>query len=177
MILRKDMLTKALKKRKANAINLLNELSRIGDHPEPRFQYTSEGYAKKPVHFYKVQFRVPKFLNSYQTSVVGTGKCTKKADAKSLAALEALCRLEEDIECNFGDIEKYLEEQKKKQQEKKEILESTPVENPTPGVGWSNLPIDPMFGESKFSFDFTLINQLFFCLNFLAFPIKLFASF
>ena len=151
MILKKDMLTKAMKRGRTSAVALLNDLSRTSGLPDPHYDYEPGGSVKKRSHFYKVRFRVPQFLldsrDVDRSLVVGAGRCTTKKNAKSLAALEAVHRLEEAMDVSRGGIPTLLEEYRKRRQEEKEQLEALPVEKEIPGVSWDHLPVDMSFPE------------------------------
>jgi HrpA-like RNA helicase len=155
MVLKKEMLTKTLKKGRLTAVNLLNQISRAGSLPEPHFDYEPGGSVKKPSHFFKVRFRVPNFLVDNErldldsgSVVVGAGKCRSKQFAKSLAALEVVHRLEEGLNAQRGGLQKMLDDFVNKQKQRQEEIESTPVEKEISGVSWENLPLDPSFAET-----------------------------
>ena len=113
MILRKDMLTKSMKRGRLSAVALLNKLAEAGPLPAPHFEYEAGGSTKRRQHFYKVRFRIPEFLFEDNenadyflagNTITGAGKCTTKAFAKSLAALEAVHRLEEILDVKWGEL-------------------------------------------------------------------------
>lgn len=152
MTLMKDMLTKSLKKGRLKAVTLLNDLARIGGIPEPHYEYKPGGNVRKPVHFYKLRFRVPQFLqqkSEYEIrTIVGAGRCRSKQDAKSLAALEAVHRLEEMLDANRGGLQQLLEEYRLHQQEQQDAVEATPVTDEIDGVSWTTVPLDPSFSPT-----------------------------
>jgi hypothetical protein len=150
MTLTKDMLTKSLKKSRATAVSFLQKLSNAGGLPEPVYDHEVGGSPKRPLHFFRVRFRVPSFFKTdfVRHSVIGSGRCSTKASAKSLAALEVIFRLENDLDEKEGylaaKLEEFLEQQNRKQAE----MEAIPVTQEIPGVSWSAIPIDPCFGET-----------------------------
>ena len=159
MILTVDMLSKKLKKQRSTAVSLLNQLTSAGKLPELIYDYEHGGTPKRPSHFAKVRFRVPRFLlegplspnmdniTLFSTSVSGSGRCSKKVSAKSLAALEVILRLEEEMEVPNGylleKLEQYIAEQNKLQAE----IEAVPVTQEIPGVSFANIPYDMTFKE------------------------------
>lgn len=149
-----DMLTKSLRRGRLEAVNLLDRLSKAAGLPVPHYQYESSGYTKKPSHFYKVRFRVPEFISDEMkdwagSSVTGAGRCKSKKSAKSLAALEAVHRLEEALELPYGSLKKKVDELEAKQKQQQEEIENTPIETEIKGVSWENIPIDPSFAETN----------------------------
>ena len=162
MVLTLEMLTKSLKKQRMTAVSLLSQLNAAGKLPELVYEFELAGSPKKPSHFAKVRFRVPKFiLDTTQTggdnqgitllsnSVVGSGRCTKKASAKTLAALEVILRLEEEMEVQNGYLAKRLEEYVQAAKERVKIIESTPVTQEISGVSFNNIPFDMTFRENN----------------------------
>lgn len=153
MTLYKDMLTKSLKRSRKTALTLLQQLSRAGGIPEPVFEHEVGGTAKRPSHYARVRFRVPSFLHDpsmiYSSVVVGSGRCSKKVDAKSLAALEVIFRLENDLQVKEGFIATKLEEFIASQKQKQEEIEALPVSQQIPGVSWETVPMDMCFGETS----------------------------
>lgn len=153
MILTKDMLTKTLKKGRLKAALILGRLTRAGGVAEPTYEYSAGGTNKYPSHFYKVKVFIPKFLQDHPdfefmfTSVTGSGRCKNKKMAKSLAALEAMLRIEESMDQTRGSLEARVEEFEKLMAEKRKEVEAIPVENEIPGVSWKNLPRDKCFPE------------------------------
>ena len=57
-------------------------------------------------------------ITLFSNSVTGAGRCTKKISAKSLAALEVILRLEEEMEVPNGYLLKKLEDYIKQENEK-----------------------------------------------------------
>jgi HrpA-like RNA helicase len=160
MTLHKDMLTKALKKQRTTAVSLLNQLTAAGKLPELVYQYESGGTPKRPSHFCRVKFRVPRFILDSKTpdgddivlmtnSMIGSGRCTKKVSSKSLAALEVILRLEEEMRVPNGWLLEKLDGFINAQQEKQKELESIPVTQETPGVSFDNIPFDMCFSENN----------------------------
>lgn len=161
MVLTKEMLTKSLKKQRTTAVSLLNQLSAAGNLPDLTYEYQHGGTPKRPSHFAKVRFRVPRFLldatssdkkdgvTLFTNSVTGSGRCTKKVSAKSLAALEVVLRLEEEMEVPNGYLLQQLEDYIKNQQEKKAAIEAIPVSQEIPGVSFDNVPFDMTFKENN----------------------------
>jgi ATP-dependent RNA helicase DHX57 len=155
MIYAKDVLTKLTKKGRTTAVNLLNELSKAGGLPEPHYEYKPGGTTKKPIHFYKLRFRLPRFLvedlnydDGYSGSIVtGSGKANQKQYAKSLAALETVHRIEEGLNTTTK-LSNLFDEYKEMQRKKQEEIEAAPVEQQLPGVAWENLPLDINFPET-----------------------------
>jgi HrpA-like RNA helicase len=160
MVLTKDMLTKALKKQKATSVSLLNQLTNAGKLPDLMYEYQLGGTPKKPSHFCRVRFRVPRFLLESKTpdgepvmllsnSVVGSGRCTKKVASKSLAALEVILRLEEEMQVPNGFLLEKLEGFINAEQERQKELQSIPVTQEVPGVSFDNIPFDMCFKENN----------------------------
>eukprot|EP00977_Amphora_coffeiformis_P027211 scaffold34595_cov160-Amphora_coffeaeformis.AAC.21 len=161
MILTKDMLTNTMKKGRLNAVALLNDFARMAKLPEAHFEYEARGSTKKRWHFYKARFRVPQALRNadknknlweYTTRggnvmVHGCGGATKKADAKSYAALEVVHRLEEALEVPRNGLTDLLNKMRQEMEEKQAAIEATPVTEEIPGVSWKNLPVDVQFPE------------------------------
>lgn len=148
------MLTKSLKKGRLTAESLLSKLSQVGGIPEPHYEYEACGSVKKPLHFFKVRFRVPHFINGdrkgnvFYDTIHGAGRCTTKQFAKSLAALEAVHRLEEELDVQRGSLQNRLDDYLAKLKRKQEELEAFPVNQQLPGVSWENIPIDASFSET-----------------------------
>ena len=157
MILTKEMIGagKALRKKRTNAVQLLNRLAKAGGLPEPLYDHRAGGSAKHRSHYYKVQFRVPEFIRSdpdydhFQTSIIASGRDKQKGYARSLAALEAVLFLEESLNLHKGSLMDKIESYEKQQEEKKKEIQSSPVETEVPGVSWENLPIDMAFQETE----------------------------
>lgn len=151
MVLHKELLTKSLKKGRLQAVSLVDRLARAGGTPAPVYEYDASGTPKRPKHFMKVRFPVPKFLRDegdfYDRHVVGAGKAGQKAFAKSLAALEAVHRLEEALDLERGGLQKRLDEYEMQQQKEKEKIEATPVEEQIEGVTFASLPLDHSFAD------------------------------
>lgn len=155
MILTKEMLTKSLKKGREEAVHLLLKLSQLGGIPEPHFEYNSAGSNKRPAHFYKVRFRIPQFIIEEAAQggffgdivVHGAGRCSNKKFAKSLAALEAIHRVEESLEVERGYLQKRLDDLAEEKIRKQQEFENFPIAQQLPGVSWENIPIDSSFSE------------------------------
>mmetsp|Transcript_41888 Transcript_41888/g.100602 ORF Transcript_41888/g.100602 Transcript_41888/m.100602 type:complete len:1131 (-) Transcript_41888:798-4190(-) len=161
MILTKELLTKGTKKGRVTAVNLLNDFARFAQLPEPYYEYNASGSTKRRWHYYKVRFRVPKLLQQtdkdgylfeYATRggeivVFGSGKATKKTDAKSLAALEVVHRLEESLQVSRNGLPDLLEQYRQNIKDKQASIEATPVTEEIKGVSWTNLPMDGQFPE------------------------------
>jgi len=62
MVLYKELLTKALKKGRLEAVSLLNKLAIAGGTPLPVYDYEGSGSPKRPKHYMRVRFNVPDFL-------------------------------------------------------------------------------------------------------------------
>lgn len=162
MTLTKELLTKSLKKGRMGAVALLQQLSRAGGLPEPVYEHETGQMGKRTRHFCRVRFRVPSFLSAEESepsadnlyrlgrrsTVSGSGRCTNKAYAKSLAALEVLIRLEEVLEVGRGSLAKSAGEYTAIQKIKQEELEAVPVTQELPGVSWTNIPVDAAFSET-----------------------------
>jgi len=151
MVLHKELLTKHLKKGRLEAVSLLGRLAKAGGTPLPVYDHEGSGSPKRPKHFMKVRFHVPDFLRQQgdfdYRNVVGAGKAGQKAFAKSLAALEAVHRLEEALDLKRGELQKKLDEYELQQQKQKERVEATPVEQQIKGVSWASLPLDHSFAD------------------------------
>jgi hypothetical protein len=153
MILTKEILTKTLKKGRLKAAAILGRMTRAGGVAEPNYEFYAGGTNKYPSFFYKVKIFIPKFLQDYPdfefifSSVTGSGRAKNKKMAKSLAALEAMVRLEEGLDLTRGNLESRIEAFEKLQAKKRAEIEAIPVENEIPGVSWKNLPIDRCFSE------------------------------
>jgi hypothetical protein len=154
MVLVKELLTPKLMKSRFQAVELLRRLAQAGGLKAPTYEFEMQGTPKKPKHFCKVQFKLPDFLRKqtdfigYGNRVSGAGRCSKKAMAKKLAALEAVHRLEEFIDMRKGDLFQRLDEFEKAMKQEKQKVESTPIEQELTGVSWENIPIDSMFNET-----------------------------
>ena len=143
MTLYRDGLTKISKKGRAEAVSLLSQLSQVAGLPEPVYQYEAGGYVKKPMHFMKVRFRVPQFLNDNMSeTIVGSGRDRNKQFAKSLAALEVVHRLEESLNAERNSIPQLLQEFIEQREQKQAALEAVPVDQGIPDVDSSSLPLD-----------------------------------
>ena len=102
MILTKDMLTKSVKKGRLQAEALLRDMARAANLPDPHYEYRASGSTKKRIHFFKVRYRVPKFILDRKSEyffgeehmIHGSGRATSKKDAKKLAALEVVHEME-----------------------------------------------------------------------------------
>jgi HrpA-like RNA helicase len=160
MVLTKDMLTKALKKQRATAVSLLNQLSNAGKLPEMTYEYQLGGTPKRPSHFAKTRFRVPRFLlesttpngdnvTLFSNNVTGSGRCTKKIASKSLAALEVILRLEEEMAVPNGYLLEKLESYIAEQNRRQAAIEAVPVSEEIPGVSFDNTPYDMTFKENN----------------------------
>lgn len=159
MLLKKEFLTKSAKKGRVGAVALLCDFSRLGNLPDPLYEHEVGGFTKRPSHFMKVRFRVPKVLlehlnkhslewGSFNNFVTGAGRCASKKNAKSLAALEVLHRLENDLNVPRNGLPKILQEIQEKIKAKEEAFLTHPVDKELPGVSWASLPIDKQFPES-----------------------------
>lgn len=152
MLLKKEFLNKPMRKSRQTAIDLLQRLAKASDLPPPQYEFEMGGHAKKPSHFCKVRFRVPDFIRkeadflSYNIS--GAGRCAKKTNSKSLAALEAVMYLEEALDLKNGGLMERLEKIEEELKKKKAQLEATPIEKAIPGVSWANLPMDMSFTDT-----------------------------
>eukprot|EP00529_Nitzschia_sp_RCC80_P008148 CAMPEP_0113474346 /NCGR_PEP_ID=MMETSP0014_2-20120614/18534_1 /TAXON_ID=2857 /ORGANISM="Nitzschia sp." /LENGTH=1187 /DNA_ID=CAMNT_0000367185 /DNA_START=121 /DNA_END=3681 /DNA_ORIENTATION=- /assembly_acc=CAM_ASM_000159 len=161
MILTKELLTKGTKKGRATAVNLLNDFARFAQLPQPHYEYNAGGSTKRRWHYYKVRFRVPKLLQEADKDgylfeytirggeivVSGSGKASKKIDAKSLAALEVVHRLEESLQVSRNGLPDLLEQYRQNIKDKQASIEATPVTEEIKGVSWTNLPMDGQFSE------------------------------
>ena len=167
MTLTKDFLTKATKKGRTAAIGMLNEMARTAGLPQPTYAYQALGNSKNPWHFMKVRFRVPRsLLASYGAddaggalTVTGSGKCRTKQFAKSLAALEAVHRLEERMSLGRDELRRRMDEFRRGQEEAIARVESTPVGSEILDASWSAVPVDaklsvtfPASREGRISF-------------------------
>lgn len=157
MILKKEMLNKPLKKLRVTAIDLLHKLSKAGGLPDPVFEHSAGGTPKRPTHFFQVRFRVPNFIKEdlvasgaidCVNAVTGSGKCGTKANAKSLAALEAVLRLEDALDMDQGSLQKRMDDFIDEQKRKNDELLAVPITQEIPGVSWENIPVDPSFSET-----------------------------
>jgi hypothetical protein len=154
MVLVKELLTPQLRKSQLQAVDLLRRIAQASGLKAPTYEFEVQGTPKKPRHFCKVQLKLPDFLRKqrdfvgFGNRVSGAGRCSKKANAKTLAALEAVHKLEEFIDLGKGDLFQRLDEYEKKLKHEKIKVESTPVEQELAGVSWSNIPMDSMFNET-----------------------------
>lgn len=134
------------------AVGVLSRLARCAGLPEPIYDHRPGASKKNPSHFMKVTFRIPDFLRTdyelFTRNVVGGGKASQKAFAKTLAALEAVQRLEADMGLNKGELAKLVDKYEDEQRQKKEKIQSTPVEQEIQGVSWESFPIDPSFPDT-----------------------------
>lgn len=154
MILTKDILTKTAKKGRLEAVNLLNQLSRVGRLPEPYYEYRPGGYAKKRLHYFKVRFRIPQFLQEQMQdimghTVIGQGRCRQKPFSKTLAALEVVHQLEQGLNVKRGQLQSKLDEFLEQEAAKLSTIERIPVDKALPNISWNNLPLDPAFPETQ----------------------------
>ena len=147
-------MTKAMRKGRGTAVSLLNRLAKTAGLPEPVYDHQPGASKRKPSHFMKVTFRVPGFLQEMSDcsfeyrNVVGGGRASQKAFAKSLAALEAVQRLEETMGLGRGELLKVIDKYEEDQQKKKEEIQATPVEQEIEGVSWDSFPMDHSFPDS-----------------------------
>jgi HrpA-like RNA helicase len=151
MVLKKELLTKSLRKGREAAVSLLQKLSHVGGLPEPMYEYEAGGSVRKPSHFYKIRFRAPKFLldRLYQQHITGAGRASQKAYARTLAALEVVHQIEEDMSVSREGLQKLIDDIIEKEAAKKALFEEHPITEQLPGVSWENVPIDAAFQETN----------------------------
>lgn len=154
MILTKEILSKTAKKGRLEAANLLNRLSAVGSLPEPYYEYRPGGYAKKRLHYFKVRFRIPQFLQEQMDdfigpTIIGSGRCRQKPFSKSLAALEVVHQLEEGLGVKRGELQSKLDEYLEREKEKQSDIEKIPADQALPNISWTNLPLDGSFPETQ----------------------------
>jgi len=149
MVLRRDLLSKSMRKGRARAVELLGRLARAGGLPEPVYEHKGAGSPKKPKHFLEVRFKIPGFLlkeSDFETrNIVAGGIASQKAFAKSLAALEAVHRLENTLKLKRGGLAERVEAYEKRQRQLHDEITMTPIEKEIEGLSWASFPIDTTF--------------------------------
>ena len=149
MILTKEMLTKATKRGRGEAVELLNRMAQAGGIPIPHYEYNQQGSTKKPKHFCKVRFQAPEFLRKdgdlLSHVVVGSGRCSTKKNAKTLAALEVIHRIQDEMDLELGGLKSKVTGYEEEQSKRREEIEATPVDKQITGVSWESVPVDPAF--------------------------------
>jgi len=157
MILKRETLSKSLRKGRLTSIQLLDRLSKAAKLPSPNYFYEAGGHAKYASHYYRVKFRIPDFLKRhyapqdellFETSVTGAGRDHIKQFAKTLAALEVVHRLELLLDVPRGGLEERLGQWEKRVANEQKHLRAVPVAQPLPGASWRNVPVDDAFPET-----------------------------